>query len=125
MKSSGIREKFDDIQFYKHAICSYAKKQGIATVKISSTLSYYYDTNRKDKKFFPGTRKQTRYMSEFVYIYDEAKIGNSKLSFSTHCPNCGAPLKNIKNNICEYCSSYVEKVNHKIWKMTSYKEDYK
>lgn len=29
------------------------------------------------------------------------------------------------NYTCEYCSSYIEHVNLKIWKMSSYKEDYK
>lgn len=125
MKSNDIYEKYDNVQFYRHAISSYMKKQGKATIKISSTLSYYYNTNRKDKKCFPDLKKQTRYTSEFVYIYDESKLGDDKLAFSVHCPNCGAPLKQIKSNQCEYCSSYVEKIDFKIWKMTSYKEDYK
>ena len=125
MKSNNIVEKYDNIQFYRHAINAYNKKQGKATIKISTTLSYYYSTNRKDKKSFSDVKKQTRYTSEFVYVYDESKFDDKQVSFSVHCPNCGAPIKNLLSNYCEYCSSYVEKINLKLWKMSSYKEDYK
>lgn len=124
MKSGDIFEKFDGVRFHRHAISSYSRKEGKATVKISSTLCYYYDTNRKDKKSFPGVLKETRYTSEFVYTFDDEKVGKNQVSLGVHCPNCGAPLKNILGNRCEYCSSYVEKINNKIWKMTSFKEDY-
>lgn len=124
MKSGEIYEKFDGVRFHRHAISAYSRKEGKATVKISSTLCYYYDTNRKDKKSFPGVLKETRYTSEFVYTFDDEKIGKTQVSLGVHCPNCGAPLKNLLSNQCEYCSSYVEKINNKIWKMTSFKEDY-
>ncbi len=124
MKSSDVYEKYDDIQFHRHAISSYQQKQGKATIKVSTTLGYYYSTNRKDKKAFPDLRKETRYTSEFVYICDESKLDDGEIAFVVHCPNCGAPLKHLKDNRCEYCSSYVEKIDFKIWKMTSYKEDY-
>lgn len=124
MKSGNIYEKFDGVRFHRNAISAYSRKEGKATVKISSTLCYYYDTNRKDKKSFPGVLKETRYTSEFVYTFDDEKVGKNQVSLGVHCPNCGAPLKNILANRCEYCSSYVEKVNNKIWKMTSFKEDY-
>lgn len=70
-------------------------------------------------------KKQTRYTCKFVYIYDENKIGKSKKNFSISCPNCGAPLKEIGNYTCEYCSSHIEPVSLKMWKMSSFKEDYK
>ena len=124
MKNSNTYEKFDGLRFHRHAISAYARKQGKATVKISSTLCYYYDTNRKDKKSFPGVLKETRYTSEFVYTFDDEKIGKRQVSMGVHCPNCGAPLKDLLSNRCEYCSSSIEKVNYKIWKMSSYKEDY-
>lgn len=125
MKSNNIIEKFDNIEFNRHAISAYNKRNGKATIKISSSVSYYYQTNRKDKKSFPDIKKQTRYTSEFVYVYDENNFGDNQVSFSVNCPNCGAPLKSIKSNYCEYCGSYIEKINLKVWQMSSYKEDYK
>lgn len=125
MKSNNIKEKYDNIEFYRHAISAYNKKNGKATIQISSTLSYYYNTNRKDKKVFSNIKKQTRYTSEFIYVYDESNFNENQITFSVHCPNCGAPLKNLESNYCEYCSTYIEKINLKVWKMSSYKEDYK
>lgn len=125
MKSSHITEKYDNIEFYRHAISAYTKKNGKATIQISSTLSYYYSTTRNDKKAFSDIKKQTRYTSEFVYVYDETNFNENQVSFSVHCPNCGAPLRNLKSDYCEYCSTYIEKINSKVWKMNSYKEDYK
>lgn len=125
MKSNNIYEKFDDIKFNRHAIMAYTKKQGKATIKISTTLSYYYKTNRKNIKTYENIRKQTRYTSEFVYVYDERKFSQKQVTFSVLCPNCGAPLRGIDSTFCEYCGNHVEKINLKIWKMSSYKEDYK
>ena len=119
-----IYEKFDDLKFNRHAIMAYTKKQGKATIKISTTLSYYYKTNRKDIKSYENIRKQTRYTSEFVYVYDERKFSQKQVTFSVLCPNCGAPLRGIDSTFCEYCGNHVEKINLKIWKMSSYKEDY-
>ncbi len=124
MTSSGIFEKFDSIDFHRNAICAYSKKNGKATIQVSTTMGYYYSTNKKDKLSFTDIKKQTRYTSEFVYVYDEAKYDNKQVSFSVSCPNCGAPLKGIGNQYCEYCSTYVENINLKVWKMSSFKEDY-
>ena len=39
------------------------------------------------------------------------------------CTNCGKEIPN-SSQFCEYCGNHVEKINLKIWKMSSYKEDY-
>lgn len=124
MKSNNIKEKFDNIEFNRHAIMAYNKNNGKATIKISTTLSYYYKTNRTDKKSYEDIKKQTRYTSEFVYVYDERKFEKNQVTFSVLCPNCGAPLRGLKPKFCEYCGNHIEKINLKIWKMSSYKEDY-
>ncbi len=124
MKSNNIKEKFDNIEFNRHAIMAYNKNNGKATIKISTTLSYYYKTNRTDKKSYEDIKKQTRYTSEFVYVYDERKFEKNQVTFSVLCPNCGAPLGGLKSKFCEYCGNHIEKINLKIWKMSSYKEDY-
>lgn len=124
MKLNNQTIKYDSIKFHDHAIKQYMKKQGVATITTSSTLEYYYkDTMKNDEKY--NLKKQTRYTCKFIYIYNENKIGKNKKNFSMNCPNCGAPLKEIGNYTCEYCSSHIEHVNLKIWKMSSYQEDYK
>lgn len=124
MKSNNITEKFDNIEFNRQAIMAYNKNNGKATIKISTALSYYYKTNRTDKKSYGDIKKQTRYTSEFVYVYDERRFTKNQVTFSVFCPNCGAPLRGLESKYCEYCGNHVERINLKIWKMSSYKEDY-
>lgn len=125
MQSNNIQEKYDNIEFNRNAISAYSKKNGKSTIQLSTTVSYYYKTNRKDKTTFADVKKQTRYTTEFVYVYDETEFDDSQVSFSVHCPNCGAPLTNLETFCCEYCSTHIEPINIRVWKMTSYKEDYK
>ena len=124
MKSNNVTEKFDNIEFNRHAIMAYNKNNGKVTIKISTTLSYYYKTNRTDKKSYEDIKKQTRYTSEFVYVYNERRFTKNQVTFSVLCPNCGAPLRGLESKYCEYCGNHVERINLKIWKMSSYKEDY-
>ena len=110
MKSNNVIEKFDNIEFNRHAIMAYNKNNGKATIKISTTLGYYYKTNRTDKKSYENIKKQTRYTSEFVYVYDERKFTKNQVTFSVLCPNCGAPLRGLESKFCEYCGNHVEKI---------------
>ena len=124
MKSNQIDEKFDNIEFNRSAISSYTKDDGKATIKVSTSLGYYYDSNRKDKKSYSDLKKQTRYTTEFVYVYDESKFDEKQLAISVHCKNCGAPITNLGDSHCEYCMAPVERINLRAWKMSSFKEDY-
>lgn len=127
LKNLDVNIKYDNIKFHEHAIKNYKRADGVATITISSSLEYFYSCNGKDKdkilnsNYFSDIKKQTRYISEFVYIYDETKFnGNSKV-FTTNCPNCGAPT--TSSGTCEYCQSELKPINLKLWKMSSYKED--
>ncbi len=119
--------KYDDIKFHRHSIKDYQRNNGVATITIVSSLEYYYivDGNEREKlidgKSFSDIKKQTRYTSKFIYIYDETKIREKAKLISSHCPNCGAPT--TKSGICEYCGSRLEPINLKLWKMSEYKEE--
>ena len=124
MESNKIDEKFDNIEFNRSAISSYTKDNGKATIKVSTSVGYYYNSNRKDKKVYSDIKKQTRYVSEYIYVFDESRIDSKKIATSIHCKNCGAPIINLGNSYCEYCMTPVERINLRAWKMSSYKEDY-
>lgn len=127
LKVRNVEIKYDDVVFHEHAIKKYEKTQGMATITTSTTLEYYYSNSEKKKnEEYGNMKRQTRYTCKFVYIYDETKLGRNKKLFSMHCPNCGAPLMKFGDSVeCEYCSSNVKSINLKLWKMSSYKEDYK
>lgn len=123
LKNRNIEIKYDDVVFHEHAIKNYEKSEGMVTITTSTTLEYYYKNNENKNSNYE-VQKQTRYTCKFVYIYDENKMETNNNVFVIRCPNCGAPLRSLKINECEYCCSHIEPINLKIWKMSSYKEDY-
>lgn len=125
IKDRNIEIKYDDIVFHENAIKKYEKTKGMATITISTTLEYYYKNSDKKENLCNNIKRQTRYTCQFVYIYDEKKLEKKNNIIVINCPNCGAPLRNFELGECEYCSSHFEPINLKLWKMSSYKEDYK
>lgn len=125
MRGSGRTVRYDDVKFHNHAIKSYKKSKGRATIAVSSTVEYYYDTN--EKKFNPqykNIKKNTRYTTEYVYVYDESAFDYNATNFTVTCPNCGAGIEFFGAGNCKYCGTYIEPINLKNWFMVSYKEDY-
>lgn len=127
MQNNNILVKYDEVKFHAHAIKDYIKSAGKATIKISTSLEYYYtDTGKTNKKKeYSNIKKQTRYTTEFVYVYDESKFKHNENVLTISCPNCGAPLGRLGAGNCSYCGTYIEPINLKGWYMVSYKEDYK
>lgn len=127
IKDNNVNIKYDNVQFHAHAIKDYAKSDGKATLTLSSTLEYYYsnDSDKRVKKKFEGLKKQTRYTTQFVYVYDETKFKYNQKAITISCPNCGAPLNKLGAGNCQYCGTYIKPINLKGWYMVSYKEDYK
>ena len=124
MQSNHIYEKFDNITFGKSAITSYTNNMGRATIKVATSISYYYKTNRTNKDVYNDVKKGTRYTLEYVYVYDETKFDNSQFAVSVYCKNCSAPIRNLGLSYCEYCGTPIERINLRAWKMASFKEDY-
>lgn len=118
--------KYDNIEFHRHSIKDYQKNNGVATITIVSSIEYYYIVEGKERekliegKSFSDIKKQTRYTTKFIYIYDETKIREKANLITASCPNCGAPT--TKSGVCEYCGSELEAINLKLWKMSEYKE---
>ena len=126
MRGTGRSVKYDDVKFHNHAIKAYNKSKGRATITVASTVEYYYDNNDKkiNKTFFKDVKKQTRYTTKYVYVYDESAFDYNATTFSITCPNCGAALEFFGAGNCKYCGSYIEPINLKNWFIVSYKEDY-
>jgi len=127
LKNNNVNVKYDDVVFHRHAIKDYLKSAGKATVTLSSTLEYYYsdDSNKNKNKKFSDLKRQTRYTTQFVYVYDETKFKYNQMAHTISCPNCGAPLGKLGAGNCQYCGTYIKPINLKGWYMVSYSEDYK
>ncbi len=125
LKSNNVNIKYDDVKFHRHAIKDYQKSVGKATITVSSTLEYYYRDDSKKNKKFEDLKKQTRYTTKFVYVYDETKFKYNQMVRTISCPNCGAPLGKLGAGNCQYCGTYIKPINLKGWYIVSYSEDYK
>lgn len=125
-----IKSKIDidisEVKFHNHAIKSYKKNRDVLEMEINSSLEYFYKKSKNGKVIENNDyKKQTTYTTKFIYIYNEDDYIEGKNNFSLHCPNCGAPLKNIKDRYCPYCNSGVENINLRNWYIISYQENYK
>lgn len=127
LKDNNVNIKYDDVRFHSHAIKQYSKQDGKATLVLSTTMGYYYsnDSDKHVKKHLEHLRKETRYTTQFVYVYDETKFKYNQKALTISCPNCGAPLRQLGAGNCQYCGTYIKPINLKGWYMVSYKEDYK
>lgn len=126
MEENNINIKYDEVKFHSHAIKDYLKSKGKATITISSSLEYYYknDSENYKKKDLNNLKKQTRFTTQFVYVYDETQFKHNENAIVVSCSNCGAPLGKLGAGNCQYCGTYIEPINLKNWYMVSYKEDY-
>ena len=119
---------YDDIVFHGHAIKTYERENGLATITTSTSLEYYYTDTRSSKKDrkYENIKRQTRYTCKYVYIYDYSKIKNMNKQrlFILNCPNCGAPLYDFLDGNCRYCMSQIGQEKLKVWRISSFKEDY-
>lgn len=125
-KTNKINVIYDDVIFHKHALKYYKKENGALNITVSTSLEYYYK-KEQDKKIISDSgeyKKQTRYTTEFIYVYDPDKIVKNQNLIGINCPNCGAPVKDLGNKKCRYCGSGLEDINLKSWHVSSYSEDY-
>lgn len=127
MRSSKTDVKYDDIVFHEHALKYYKNTDGVLNITVSSTLEYYYTKTMNGKIIdeYKDYKKQTRYTTEFIYVYNPEKIVRTQSLIGINCPNCGAPLKDLGKKKCSYCGSGLEDINLKSWHIALFSEDYK
>lgn len=125
--NSDIIYRYDDIVFHKHALKSYYKKDGVATIELTSSLEYYFRKEKDGKSMTKKTGKiQTRYITKFVYITDSDAYENDINVYGLNCPNCGAVISSLDMKRCKYCKTglNIQVVDLlKCWKLIDFKEN--
>ncbi len=114
----------DNISFHKTVLSKYEKHNEVATMEFQTSLEYYTKDNKNILR-----KKQTRFKTQFIHVIDQQLYGENKIKIlGLNCHNCGAPIKDIDNNKCEYCKSSlvipqvgVEMVK-RIWFLNNLKE---
>ena len=112
---------YDSIRIHKTILNRYEKNDAIATIKIQSSLEYIYDDESKK-----GPHKvQTRFEVEYIFVIDAEKLGDKNI-VGLNCPNCGAPIKSLGYDKCDYCNTaiknYLKDVTKKAWILNNIKE---
>ena len=125
-EAAGFTEHFDEIRVHQTEISNYVKRDGRCVISIQSAVEYFYYKTASGKLISGDKeyKKQTRYNMELVYIQDIDMLDNAGIgsAVGTTCPNCGAPVRSLGAKKCEYCGSYIEPVNIKVWKLQSFHE---
>lgn len=91
-------------QIHETQLRDYKKSSGTCFAVLQSSVQYF----KADKKI------QTRYNTVMSYVQDAQKTGH-EAAYSMNCPNCGAPIVQLGDKVCEYCGSDVVEVNTRIW----------
>ena len=128
LTENDISYHYNDIIFHKHAIKSYQKSKGMVKLEISTALEYYYEKREHNEVVEKNKyKKQTRYTTTYIYIYDTVAAGFDIKVLGLNCPNCGSPISSLESKVCSYCKSgFNIKVASllKCWKIIDIKEDY-
>lgn len=114
-QSNRVREIFKNVRIHQMEILNYAKKDGKCIIEIQMSMEYLY-YKEKDGQRIEGNQDnkiQTKYNIELVYIQNETDENTTATKLM--CPNCGAPIVNLGNKVCEYCRTNVIPMNIHVW----------
>ena len=127
MIGRNIEVAYDVVKINRNALASYTNKDGSATIEVNTSLSYYYKTNNKKEKNYEKYRKETRFKSKYILVYNAEAFDGKSITYAVNCPNCGAPVPTKGDTTCKYCNSHVDGVNFdtinlKSWKLVDFTE---
>lgn len=101
---------YDSIRFHKTVLNQYIKKDGMCSLVFQTAVEYLYKKNNGDYE-----KIQDRFSIEFIYIFDDLKLGKNQGGIALNCPNCGAPIKDLGVKCCSYCGTGVIDLVKKTW----------
>ena len=123
--NSRKKQFYKDIKIHDTEITHYSKKQGSCVITLQSSLEYTHWVEQNDRliKGNSTVKKQTRYNSNLIYVQDVNTYSkNGETAVGNNCPNCGASISSVGNNVCQYCGSGIQQLQLKIWSLDNYDE---
>ena len=122
-RAAGVRETYEQIRIHQTEISNYQKKGGTCVITFQSAVEHYHYKEKADKIIwgYKDRKIQTKYNMELLYVQDAAQQTEGN-AFGLNCPNCGAPMKGLGQQICEYCGSPVVPVDTRVWRMVRFSE---
>lgn len=103
---------YSSFHLHRTELYRYTKSMGTCTAIFQSAVEYHSD----------GHKNQTRYNTYMTYVQNSDLTHEDNDTFSSTCPNCGAPNTNLGSTNCEYCGSAIIPINVKVWKPLKFEE---
>ena len=105
LKTKGQKNVMKDFLYVDGMITSVSKVNNQTTVTVEIVTKFYdYIINEKNQVIIRGNDSKKVSMH-----YRMIFIKNNSLKPKTHCPKCGAELKNTSTNVCEFCRTKITK----------------
>ena len=105
LKTKGQKNVMKDFLYVDGMITSVSKVNNQTTVTVEIVTKFYdYIINEKNQVIIRGNDSKKVSMH-----YRMVFIKNNSLKPKTHCPKCGAELKNTSTNVCEFCRTKITK----------------
>lgn len=116
---------YSGVTIHKTEISRYLKEKGLCKIILESALEYYYKETDEAGHVIDdnhGRKIQTKYVSDLAYVQNIEEVGEDKNHISLSCPNCGAPVSRLGAKYCEYCSTLLEEIQVRVWKILTVEE---
>ena len=105
LKTKGQKNVMKEFLYVDGMITSVSKVNNQTTVTVEIVTKFYdYIINEKNQVIIRGNDSKKVSMH-----YRMVFIKNNSLKLKTHCPKCGAELKNTSTNVCEFCRTKITK----------------
>ena len=105
LKTKGQKNVMKEFLYVDGMITSVSKVNNQTAVTVEIVTKFYdYIINEKNQVIIRGNDSKKVSMH-----YRMVFIKNNSLKLKTHCPKCGAELKNTSTNVCEFCRTKITK----------------
>ena len=117
-RSTGKSLIYRDVCVHKGGINDY--KRTASTVEITFQYSLQcLQYQERNGKFISGNRAtptQTRYNVKVINILDATRLAmEDTKGVGFNCPHCGAPVRHLGTDVCEFCGTAIKTVDMRVW----------
>lgn len=121
----GAAQYYNNSFIHDIQIARYIRDGKTATIVFEISVEYYSYIVGRHGSILSGdeTQKvQTVYEAELVYLQDVERKTKDGEDLKNNCPNCGAPIKNLRAKFCNFCGTAFVERDIRTWKFDSVAE---